>query len=44
MNELLSNPRIRMNLLFVGIFWLLVLTVAVAQVYKRNRLEKEFLG
>lgn len=44
MSDLLANPKVRQNLVLIGLFWLLVLTIAVAQVYKRNRLEKEYLG
>ena len=32
------------TLIIVGGFWLLVLTIMVAQLYKRNRLTNEFLG
>jgi hypothetical protein len=32
------------TLAIVATFWLLVLTVMVFQLYKRKRLDKEFLG
>lgn len=40
----ISNPTIKRNLVFVLAIWMLLLTVMVWQIYKRERLHKEYLA